>query len=224
MHIAGVVMIGWFGIRPVSQPATRPLSLLPVSLVSPEPAAVAELRSASLPPIEWTPERALPQAPLPDLDRPALAPHSVLASPSETARPPLDFSEIISAGLDAQIEAEGPPETGVPRGTDRSDDENNPRWDGAHPVSAIRPQYPRNARREGLEGLVALRAEVGVNGEVIALTVTQSSGVTSLDQAALTAVQSAKFRPASRNGLPVPGIAILKVRFQLTDGRVSTEE
>lgn len=66
-----------------------------------------------------------------------------------------------------------------------------------------KPEYPRLARQAQLEGTVTLRVLVKEDGSVGDALIQKSSGVTSLDDAALKAVYDCKFRPAIQNGRPV---------------------
>ena len=55
------------------------------------------------------------------------------------------------------------------------------------------------------------------NGTPVGVTVAQSSGVASLDDAALRAVEQWRFVPATRGGTAVPAVAEVPVRFRLTN-------
>ena len=91
----------------------------------------------------------------------------------------------------------------------------------ARPVAGMEsdrpPAYPESARRRGQQGRVLLRVEVAADGQPVSVAVATSSGVASLDSAALSAVQRWRFVPATRGGQPVPAVAEVPVRFQLTD-------
>jgi len=70
------------------------------------------------------------------------------------------------------------------------------------PVATKRrkPKYPSSARRAGHQGTTVLLITVGANGRVSSVRVSKSSGYSSLDNAAVSAARSWKFKPA-RNGL-----------------------
>ena len=57
------------------------------------------------------------------------------------------------------------------------------------------PEYPRLARRRGMEGVVLLTALIDISGHVQGLEIITSSGHNILDQAALKAVQHWLFHP-----------------------------
>ncbi len=66
-----------------------------------------------------------------------------------------------------------------------------------------RPEYPRLARQAQLEGIVYLRVLVKQDGSVGDAIVEKTSGIASLDDAALKAVFGCKFKPAIQNGRPI---------------------
>jgi protein TonB len=75
--------------------------------------------------------------------------------------------------------------------------------------------YPPAAQRRGLEGRVVLCIDIGVDGAVVGVRVRDSSGHTSLDEAAAAAAHHWRFRPALRNGRPVPGVYTRAIVFRL---------
>jgi protein TonB len=79
------------------------------------------------------------------------------------------------------------------------------------------PAYPEQARRRGQQGRVLLQVNVSAEGAPVAVTVAQSSGFASLDDAALRAVRQWRFVPATRGGTPEPAVAEVPVRFRLSD-------
>jgi protein TonB len=80
-------------------------------------------------------------------------------------------------------------------------------------VLNVAPVYPELARRAGVEGIVILEATIDTQGQVVSATVLRS--VPLLDQSAVDAVRQWKFSPALLNGVPVPVIMTVTVRFQL---------
>jgi len=79
------------------------------------------------------------------------------------------------------------------------------------------PVYPPRCLRLGIEGRVKVRVLVGENGRPQEVTVGESSGEASLDQAAIDAVREWRFAPAKRNGVAVRAWAIVPVEFKLID-------
>ncbi len=62
------------------------------------------------------------------------------------------------------------------------------------------PKYPRSAKQAGHQGTVTVSFTVGTSGKISAAQVSKSSGHSSLDKAALSAIKRWRFNPA-RNGL-----------------------
>ena len=81
------------------------------------------------------------------------------------------------------------------------------------------PEYPRLARRKGMEGVVLVRAHVSPTGSVLAVSVSRSSGHRSLDEAAVSCVRRWTFDPALDRGEPVEGLVEFPIRFRLKGGR-----
>ena len=77
------------------------------------------------------------------------------------------------------------------------------------------PRYPDSAQRRGLEGTALLRAGISNKGRVQTLRVIRSSGHSILDQAALRAVRTWRFRPATSAGRPVQATVEVPVEFRL---------
>lgn len=77
------------------------------------------------------------------------------------------------------------------------------------------PTYPALSREAGETGRVLLRAEISPEGRVQQLDIQDSSGFRRLDQAALNAVRHWRFQPATANGQPIAGVALIPLRFTL---------
>lgn len=79
-----------------------------------------------------------------------------------------------------------------------------------------RPEYPRRARSDGIQGLVLVRIIVGTDGEVETEHTRVIRSIPSLDAAAISAVNRWRFTPAiGRLGRPVRVILELPVQFSL---------
>ncbi len=78
------------------------------------------------------------------------------------------------------------------------------------------PKYPRAAQRLGVEGSVLLRLAIDASGKLTGVEVVNGAG-TGFDEEAVQAVKRSTFAPAVQNGRPVKCLALLKIRFQLSN-------
>lgn len=177
-----------------SRPSLRqPISTPEVPVVPPlsDIPAFVEMQSEWLIP-DWPEALDLPEAPV----VPLLPEVTALISPIEPPAP-----DILSPPeLEPAEETGG--STGIvqmPIGRDR----------------VITPEYPKKAQKEGREGSVRLRVTVSPSGTVSHVDVERSSGHADLDEAAIKAVQQARFHPALHNGKPVEGLALQTIQFRL---------
>ncbi len=88
-----------------------------------------------------------------------------------------------------------------------------------HPAQPIRIDYPVQARRRGVEGVVEVEIAVDEAGSVTTLRVVVSSGHPVLDEAALRGLSGVRFTPAFRNGRPIPHTFRQPVRFVHREAR-----
>lgn len=82
-------------------------------------------------------------------------------------------------------------------------------------VENAKPRYPLAARMRAIEGDVLLRVRVSSDGRADNVSVIESSGHRMLDDAAVEAVRSWRFRPGSRNGRPAETEIDVPVSFRL---------
>jgi len=87
------------------------------------------------------------------------------------------------------------------------------------PVCTYRPAptYPDLARQAGVEGVVTLWIYVNADGTVADVQLYNSSGVSSLDQAAMAAAGNTRWSPARNNGQPVGVWTSLSYNFELSN-------
>jgi TonB family protein len=76
------------------------------------------------------------------------------------------------------------------------------------------PEFSEEARKAKLQGVVVLDIQVDAAGHARIIRVSQPLGM-GLDEKAVEAVQRWRFRPATRNGSPVPANAVIYVNFRL---------
>jgi TonB family protein len=87
----------------------------------------------------------------------------------------------------------------------------------ANLISKVNPAYPADARAEGIEGTVLLRAVISKEGNLLHV-ISVSSGVDPrLVSAAMAAVPLWRYQPATLNGEPVEVITSIDVTFRLND-------
>jgi len=88
----------------------------------------------------------------------------------------------------------------------------------ASDVEYIRPPqiaYPVISRRKHEQGKTILRVLINENGLPEKAEIKESSGSRRLDDAALSAVLGALFKPCIENGKPAAVYALVPIRFQL---------
>jgi TonB family protein len=82
------------------------------------------------------------------------------------------------------------------------------------PVFTPDPEYSDEARREKYQGTVVLWVVIGPDGVPQHMRVQRSLGM-GLDEKAMEAVKTWRFKPAMRNGQPVPVEVSVEVSFRL---------
>ncbi|HET7126339.1 MAG TPA: energy transducer TonB [Lysobacter sp.] len=180
-------------------------------------------------PMQGGPELALPRPPevitqVIDLNKPKPKPPVVPIAPrvpthpnvpvvpvrTQTTAPPVDVPIVVPDGSEAVTL---PDTTPVDTTTQVTGPVTGMSLEYA---SAPAPAYPRDALRAGITGTVLLEVLVDVDGSPLKVTIHRSSGNHDLDRAAQFQVQKRwRFRPASRNGVPVQAIGIVPIDFRL---------
>jgi protein TonB len=78
--------------------------------------------------------------------------------------------------------------------------------------------YPASAVRAEAEGTTRVSIQVGANGRVTGCSVTGSSGNSALDSTACSLIQRRfRYKPATRNGQPVPDTVTQSVTWRLPE-------
>ena len=75
--------------------------------------------------------------------------------------------------------------------------------------SCVEPSYPRSALDAGVEGAPQVNVEINPDGTVRSVTLTQSSGNSAIDQAAIQAARRSRFNP-------IEGGASIPIQYELT--------
>lgn len=81
-------------------------------------------------------------------------------------------------------------------------------------IHQVDPVFPERARRLGIEGNVTMRIRTDNEGKVNSIEVLRSDS-TIFNQAAIDAVRQWRYKPQFRNGIPVPIVTIVAVKFRL---------
>jgi protein TonB len=81
------------------------------------------------------------------------------------------------------------------------------------PLKITKPQYPEEALQKKVEGVVTVEVLISETGTVVIADIRQS--IPALDAAVLRRVREWTFRPALREGKPVPAVARAPVAFRI---------
>ncbi|MFB3826149.1 MAG: TonB family protein [Bryobacteraceae bacterium] len=81
-------------------------------------------------------------------------------------------------------------------------------------IEKVEPRYSEEARAAGLQGSIVVYAEIDTDGRASRAYVMTPLGM-GLDEAAIAAVKSWRFRPAYRDGTPATVAATIEVNFRL---------
>jgi periplasmic protein TonB len=201
-----------------------PAQLPPARAAAPEPPTLQVVRLPDMP--ERRPARTGARGPVAArVARPALAMPDVSApAPEELA--PGDVGEELPAGiggdsmppcLGCDLGGLGPVEPGPPHAGSGGRAGGPVRIGGVirepRKLRHVDPIYPEIARVARVQGAVVLECTLTPEGHVSDVRVL--SGHPLLDAAALYAVQQWRFTPTLLNGVPVPVLMTVRVRFQL---------
>ena len=86
----------------------------------------------------------------------------------------------------------------------------------AVPVEMPKPTLPDSLRSDSLDRTTVAEFVVGADGTPTEVYVVQSAGIRDLDQLALDAARQWRFKPATRDGVPVQSTVRLHVAFQVS--------
>ena len=179
-------------VKPVTKAIVKP-ARSHATTASPHPESMGERTSVA---------RDLPDPPAPG---PA---HSDAAPASPTAAAPAGDGAGAGRATGAAA-GDGPAGVGAGVGVGGGDGE-------AAPMAGNpKPSYPIAARRAGKEGVVLVHATIGADGTCTEVSLARSSGVPSLDQAALDVLRQWRFTPARRGGQPVASEVNQSIAFHL---------
>jgi TonB family protein len=90
------------------------------------------------------------------------------------------------------------------------------------PYRRLRPTYPETAARAEAEATVDVLVDLDVEGEVTRVEVVRWAGF-GLDDSAVNTIRQMHFRPAMRDGVPLPMRVLLRYNFQRPKKQTDTE-
>ncbi|HET8997697.1 MAG TPA: energy transducer TonB [Acetobacteraceae bacterium] len=192
--------------QPAPVAAAPPPPAAQSAVAPPPPAAQSTVAPPPPPPPPAPPQTAIaaPDLPLPPPPAPVPPPRAVAARPTRAPVVP-NWHPTAPASVAVASTPVTAPMPSIP-----------PRLIAA--IAGDRPPiYPELARRRGEQGRVLLLVHVGADGMPVAVTVNRSSGYSSLDHAAIAAVEQWRFAPAMQGGRPVAAVAEIPVQFHLSD-------
>ena len=82
-------------------------------------------------------------------------------------------------------------------------------------ISQVRPEYPADLQRAGIQGTVLLRAVISTAGDLANLDAVNTAVDPGLVRAALDAVRQWRYQPTLLNGQPVEVVTTITVDFRL---------
>lgn len=201
------------------EPIVKPEKIMEVTLVA-VPLPVADV-PPPLPKIE-PPKPIVPPKPLPPPPKPIVKPKPVvkpkpalkkseIAKPAPTpeAKPIIEPTPYVPpAPVAKPAPAKAAPAVSKPQPAKETQAQADY---GYNP----KPKYPSVARSRGWTGKVILQVRVSADGEAEQVTVAQSSGHDILDDAAVSAVEGWRFKPAKRGDTAVSSTVRVPINFQL---------
>lgn len=234
LHLSGMWGI-WRAQAALTPPVAPQQQVITAMLIAPEPkpeppAVVAPQPEPTPPPVAQVeppkPEPVKPVVkPKPVKPKPALKPTPERAITEKTVRlntPPPEVEEVAEAKAAPVKPAPALPQktavssakTAQPHPQTAPVKTTAPQFNAAY-LNNPAPEYPSSARRMGETGRVILRVQVTASGLPSQVLILNSSGVDSLDEAALEAVQRWKFVPAKQGETPVAAWVNVPIQFTL---------
>ncbi|MDH1265559.1 energy transducer TonB [Pseudomonas sp. GD03944] len=219
--------VGWL-LREFQVSPGKPLTPAEVTMISlaPLPAAPAAPAVAAVP--VAPPRQSEPPAPAKVVPPPAKSPTSVVerrpepkpvvakAPPRPEPERPSVAKPLASSPVSHEnVRAQAVTPSALPSAPPKEVLSTKPRF--LAPPSP--PRYPSQARRRNQEGVVLLEVRLDELGRQLERTLLRSSGVESLDLAALDAVSRWQFHPETVDGRAVPSRIQIPVQFALKAGR-----
>jgi protein TonB len=214
-HAGALLAVVFLRMSAPARPAPQPE---PIVLRLPRPGRPT-VKPAPPPPAPRSPRRPRPAA----IVQPPETPQPPPPDPLEPAPDPepVESDEALASGpAEASAEPPGPPGpiSGPPAPAGDSDQALELRdvARGPQVLAQVKPEYPREARWNRLEGMVVVRVVIGTDGRVDRSKTRVVRSIPALDAAAIAAIEQWRFSPAiGHSGQPVRVIIEVPVRFSL---------
>lgn len=193
-----------------SKPKPQPQPVSPVAVQQPKPQPTPQAKPEVQAQVSKTvePLRSKPEAKIED---------SVAAQVE--AQPDTAAVEFVNTQVAAPTQADAAPTTAVQATQAESVPaeiiSTQPRFARA----PAPPVYPAQAKRRQQQGTVWLEVRLNAKGRQMAVQVLRTSGVPSLDKAALAAVRKWQFLPEQHNGVGVPSRVHIPIEFAIAAHR-----
>jgi protein TonB len=206
--IAGHVFLLWALVKGLAMAAPKPPEVVVMASIISAPVIAPENKAEPAP--------AKPQ-PKPQVAKPKQQPLAV--APKKTADKPADRvlapapEKVASVPVESPKASSAQVASGAPTKGEVSQVETKATLVGSS--SDLAKEYPPLSQRLGEEGTVLLALEVAADGSIADAQVRSSSGYPRLDNAALSAVRKAHFKPATINGTPIASKVRLPIRYEL---------
>jgi len=95
--------------------------------------------------------------------------------------------------------------------------EDQPKIIGGYEAVIKNLKYPENAKKVGIEGVVYVKALIGIDGIPVRIELMKGLGNSGCNEAAIEAVRKVKFTPAMQDNKPVRFWFTIPIRFQLSN-------
>lgn len=181
-------------------------------------------------PIQWSSSRSTETIPISEIQREEESGETGTLSEDEGAPPPTQLgppsvnSKAGSSNGNGANSGDDGSTTGSQSGTASSTEtipvaglaanENTPEIVGGKGALYLQINYPYEARVKGIEGRLKLKFTITRNGAVRRIEVEESLHPL-CDSAAIRGLRAVQFRPAERDGEPIPVRMSLPIRFEL---------
>jgi len=202
--ISGAMILGLYYAGPTIAPGTfdKVIKIINVPVddakpIEPKPQPKTEQRKAVTTPLPHVPDRVVD---LPT-DNTGIAGTNVIGP--VTTEPPGPVGPV-NGGGGATLDPPGPPVLVGPSV--------DPRYE-----AMLQPPYPPAEIRRGTEGSVTARVLIGADGRVKAIDIVKSPSDGLSEATRRQALARWRFKPATRDGVPVEGWKTMTLRFQIVE-------